>query len=119
MGGLYPHPFLCSQPIFSFRPGRKLAHLRRILELQLLLQCGERPNLHAYYQIPPLRHTSSPYYPPLYVHNLERSLGEAGLGVGQMSLNSLWPIMLLSATSTGWCYYMYPQLALVCITILG
>ncbi len=94
--GLFPPP-----P----RPGRKLAHLRRLLELQLLLQTGFRGNLPAHYQCPTFHHVSSSHYPPLFTQNVERGLGEVGLGAGQMSLNSLWPIMLMSATTStrrGW-----------------
>lgn len=99
-------PLECCQRWFvtslHSRPGRKLAHLRRLLELQLLLQCGARPDTLSHYQNPTLHHLTSPRYPPLYVRNVEREAGGVALGVGQMSLNSLWPIMLMSAASSGW-----------------
>lgn len=69
--------------------------------MQLLLQCGERSSLYDYYQSPLLSHVSSPYYPPLYTRNVERDLGSTMLSPGQMSLNSLWPIMLMKTPLQG------------------
>ena len=86
---------------FYCRPGRKLANIRKGLEMQLLLQCGERSSLYDFYQSPILSHVSSPYYPPLYTRNVERDLGNTMLSSGQMSLNSLWPIMLMQTPLQG------------------
>ncbi len=69
--------------------------------MQLLLQCGERSSLYDFYQSPILSHVSSPYYPPLYTRNVERDLGNTMLSSGQMSLNSLWPIMLMQTPLQG------------------
>lgn len=69
--------------------------------MQLLLQCGERSSLYDFYQSPVLSHVSSPHYPPLYTRNVERDLGNTMLSSGQMSLNSLWPIMLMQTPLQG------------------
>ena len=71
--------------------------------MQLLLQCGQRSNIYSYYQAPLLHNVTSPHYPPLYTRNVERLMGDTSTGPGQMSVNSLWPIMLMSTTSMGMC----------------
>lgn len=77
------------------RPGRKLARLRQQLELQMMLQCGRRDDLYSHYQLP-IHLSFSPHYSLLFSRNLERHLGDSALGSGQMSVDSLWPIMLMS-----------------------
>lgn len=69
---------------------------RRLVERHLLLQCGLRTNLYSYYQHPLLAHLSS----PLFTRNVERGAGDTRLGPGQMSLKSLWPVTLMTSTST-------------------
>lgn len=81
------------------RPGRKLARVRKVLEQKILLQCGNRSSLCDYYQSPLLHHSASPHYPPLYSRNIERKVGDTSIGVGQLSLNSLWPVMLMEVDS--------------------
>ena len=81
--------------------------------MQLLLQCGERGSLYDYYQSPVLSHVSSPHYPPLYTRNVERDAGNTMLCSGQMSLNSLWPIMLMQTPLQGTCIHVYTGLHVV------
>ena len=73
--------------------------VRRVVERQLLLQCGARPDLYSHYQHP-LVVQLSPVLPPLFTRNVERGPGDTGLGPGQLSLKSLWPVTLMSATNT-------------------
>lgn len=82
------------------RPGRKLASVRRRLELQIWLECGNRSNIYSYYQNPLLNNYTSSFYPPLYTRNVEREVGDASIGYGQVSLSSLWSI-LFKQTSSG------------------
>lgn len=85
------------QEAHSCRPGRCLSRMRRIVERHLLLQCGARPDLYSHYQHPLLAHLS----PLLFTRNVERGPGDIGLGPGQLSLKSLWPVALMSPkTST-------------------
>lgn len=86
--------------ISSFRPGRKLANVRKRLEIEILLECGARKDIFSYYQSPLLDHYSSPLYPPLYTRNIEKDIGDATIGYGQISLSSLWSI-LFKQTSSG------------------
>ena len=87
--------------LFYLRPGRKLAHVRKVLEQKVLLQCGSRTSVCDYYQSPLLHHFASPHYPPLYSRNIERKVGDTSIGVGQLSLNSLWPVMLMEVDTRG------------------
>lgn len=66
------------------------------MESQLLLTCALRPNLAAHYQFPLMQGFLSPTHPPIFAHNLERPLGSTHIGVGQLSLVSLFPITLKS-----------------------
>lgn len=66
--------------------------VRRLVEKHLLLQCGARTNLYSKYQHPLLAHLS----PPLFSRNVERGPGDTGLGPGQLSLKSLWPVALVT-----------------------
>ena len=85
----------------NLRPGRKLIRVRKVLEQKVLLQCGNRSSVCDYYQSPLLDHFASPHYPPLYSRNIERKVGDTSIGVGQLSLNSLWPIMLMEVDTRG------------------
>lgn len=87
---------------FPPSPGRRLCAVRQIVEQQIIQQCGARPDLYSHYQHPLLSHLS-PSYPPLFTRNVERGSGETQLGPGQISLKSLWPVMLMTATSGGAC----------------
>lgn len=78
------------------RPGRCLTMVRSMVERQLLLWCGARRNLYCHYQCPLLAHLS----PPLFNRNMERGPGDTGLGPGQLSLRSLWPVTLMTPLST-------------------
>ena len=78
------------------RPGRHLSKVRGVVERNLIRQCGARDNLYSYYQCPLLAHLSH----PLFTRNVERGPGDAGLGPGQMSLKSLWPVTLMDPTTT-------------------
>lgn len=75
------------------RPGRKLANIRKRVELNILLECAAREDLYCYYQSPLLNHYSSSLYPPLYTRNIEKEIGTTAIGYGQVSLSSLWPVM--------------------------
>ena len=68
-----------------------------MVETQLLLQCGARPNLYSHYQCPLLSHLSL----PLFTRNVERGPGGTELGPAQLSLKSLWPVTLANPTSPG------------------
>ena len=72
--------------------------MRQVVEQQIIQQCGARPDLYSHYQHPLLSHLS-PSYPPLFTRNVERGSGETQFGPGQISLKSLWPVMLMTATS--------------------
>lgn len=82
------------------RPGRKLADVRKRLELEILLECSARMDIYSYYQNPLLNHYSSCTYPPLYTRNIEKEVGDTSVGYGQISLSSLWSI-LFKQTSPG------------------
>ncbi len=69
--------------------------MRKVLEQKLLLGCGRRSSLFDYYQSPVQRQFASLHYPALYSHNMEREPCSTELGVGQLSLTSLWPVMLI------------------------
>jgi huntingtin len=77
------------------KPGRRLRKVRSVVETQLLLQCGARPNLYSHYQCPLLSHLSL----PLFTRNVERGPGGTELGPAQLSLKSLWPVTLANPTS--------------------
>lgn len=77
----------------NFRPGRKLANVRKRLELEIILESGTRTNAYSYYQNPLLNHYSSSLYPPLYTRNIEQEVGDTSVGYGQISLSSLWSIL--------------------------
>lgn len=75
-------------------------NVRKRLEVEVLLKCGTRTNLYSYYQNPLLNHYSSTFYPPLFTNNIEREVGAASIGYGQISLSSLWS-MIFKQTSSG------------------
>lgn len=89
-GGVHVHCMFLVH--VSCRPGRRLGMVRRLVEKHLLLQCGARTNLYSNYQHPLLAHLS----PPLFSRNVERGPGDTGLGPGQLSLKSLWPVALVT-----------------------
>ena len=82
----------------NVRPGRKLANVRKRLELEILLESGARTDVYNYYQSPLLNHYSSSSYPPLYTRNIEREVGDTSIGYGQISLSSLWSILFKQAS---------------------
>lgn len=82
------------------RPGRKLASVRKRVELQILMECGSRSDIYSYYQSPLFNHYSSSLYPPLYTRNIEKEIGDTSIGYGQISLSSFWSI-LFRETSSG------------------
>ncbi len=86
---------LTSTIVDIYRPGRRLSLARKVLEQKLLLGCGRRSSLFDYYQSPVQRQFASLHYPALYSHNIEREACSTELGVGQLSLTSLWPVMLI------------------------
>ena len=71
--------------------------VRSVVETQLLLQCGARPDIYSHYQCPLLSHLSL----PLFTRNVERGPGGTELGPAQLSLKSLWPVTLANPTSPG------------------
>ncbi|CAI8011397.1 Huntingtin [Geodia barretti] len=77
------------------KPGRRLRKVRSVVETQLLLQCGARPDIYSHYQCPLLSHLSL----PLFTRNVERGPGGTELGPAQLSLKSLWPVTLANPTS--------------------
>ena len=76
-------------------------NVRKRLELEILSECGLRTNLYDYYQTPLLSNYSSSCYPPLYFKNIEREIGATAIGYGQLSMRSLWPIVLKHKSSSG------------------
>ena len=87
--------------VFIFRPGRKLATVRKRVELEILQECGGRSDIYSYYQCPLLNHYSSSLYPPLYTRNIEKEVSETSIGYAQISVSSLWSI-IFKQTSAGY-----------------
>lgn len=86
----------CCILVLNCSAGKRLTVNRSLVEAQLILSCGLRPDLPSHYQLPLMQGFLSHTHPPIFTHNLERLLGSTRLELGQLSLKSLLPITLRS-----------------------
>ena len=64
-----------------------------MLEQVIIYAIGTRKNLNDYYQYP-LSSCKVLSYPPIYARNIERDIQTIAFGCGQVSVKSLWPVIL-------------------------
>lgn len=82
-----------------FRPGQKYMRIRKLLEQEIWSVMGIRNNIKDYYQYPRSSNQATCYL-QLYARNIERNLETVAFGYGQLSVRSLWPIILKQKTSS-------------------